>query len=401
MVQVELGPERSYPIFIGPGLLERRPELLAPHLTGQVLIVTNDTVASLHLEAADRAIRAALEAAGTRDGGGDPARVEHVCMPDGEEHKTLDVLERYVFDALLRNRFGRGCTLVALGGGVVGDMCGFAAASYQRGCKFVQIPTTVMAMVDSSVGGKTGVNHARGKNMIGAFHQPQCVFVDTDTLATLPARELASGLAEVVKYGLIRDAEFFRWQEENMARLLSRDPEAMSYAIQRSCVNKAEVVAADEHERSSGGGRATLNLGHTFGHAIETGCGYGAYLHGEAVAMGMGMAADLSVRLGWIDEALRGRVERLLLDAGLATSPPPDALDAERFLELMAVDKKNVGGKIRFILLKGDLGGCVFTGDFDQGKLMETLHKYTAAAEGASGSDSESAFAGAAPARAE
>ena len=306
----------------------------------------------------------------------DDSRVASVVLPDGEQFKTMDVLMK-VFETALSCRLGRKATIIALGGGVIGDMAGFAAAVYQRGCNFIQVPTTLMAMVDSSVGGKTGVNHPLGKNMIGAFYQPQCVVIDTDTLNTLPQRELASGIAEVVKYGLIRDAEFFEWQEQNMDRLVKRDTEALSYAIERSCLNKAAVVAADELE-SSAGVRATLNLGHTFGHAIENGCGYGKYLHGEAVAMGIVMAADMSKRLQWIDEGLLLRITDILQAAGLSTEPPrlPD-LDIERYLDLMAVDKKNVDGNLRLILLKGALGSCVFTPEFDHDKLMATLKAFT------------------------
>ncbi|CAI7865301.1 unnamed protein product [Closterium sp. NIES-54] len=279
----------------------------------------------------------------------------------------------------------RRCTFVALGGGVVGDMTGFAAASYLRGVNFIQIPTTVMSQVDSSVGGKTGVNHRLGKNMIGAFYQPQCVLIDTDTLASLPDRELASGLAEVIKYGLIRDAEFFEWQEENMDRLLARETAALAYAIKRSCENKAAVVAADEKE---GGLRATLNLGHTFGHAIENGLGYGEWLHGEAVAAGTVMAAHMSHRMGWIDAALRDRITAIIKRARLPTRPP-SAVTKEQFRSLMAVflllvfllplgqvDKKVADGQLRLILLKGSLGDCVFTGDFDKAALEATLDEF-------------------------
>ena len=287
-VEVELG-DRTYPIYIGSGLLAGG-DLLCKHVPGNTaLVVTNETVAPLYL---DRVVAALSE--------GGEIRVETVVLPDGEEHKNVDVLMK-VFDKALDARLDRQTTFVALGGGVIGDMTGFAAASYQRGVHFVQIPTTVMAMVDSSVGGKTGVNHPAGKNMIGAFYQPRCVLVDTDTLSTLPDREYASGMAEVVKYGLIRDADFFEWQERNVDALMARDGDVVVRAIERSCVNKAEVVALDEKE---GGVRATLNLGHTFGHAIETGIGYGEWLHGEAVSVGMVMAADMSERLGWTDESV-------------------------------------------------------------------------------------------------
>jgi len=278
-----------------------------------------------------------------------------------------------VFDAALTARLDRQTTFVALGGGVIGDMTGFAAATYQRGVHFIQVPTTTMAMVDSSVGGKTGVNHPLGKNMIGAFYQPRCVMIDVASLSTLPDRELGSGLAEVVKYGLIRDAAFFDWQEANMAKLMARDPEALVYAIERSCVNKAEVVALDEKE---GGVRATLNLGHTFGHAIENNLGYGEWLHGEAVSAGMVMAADMSFRLGWIDQSVVTRTEAILKAAALPVHVPA-GLGKEKFLDTMAVDKKVANGQLRLILLKGELGGCVFTGDFDRTKLDDTLDAFT------------------------
>ena len=336
-------------------------DLLRKHVPGNTaLVVTNETVAPLYL---DRVVAALSE--------GGEIRVETVVLPDGEEHKNVDVLMK-VFDKALDARLDRQTTFVALGGGVIGDMTGFAAASYQRGVHFVQIPTTVMAMVDSSVGGKTGVNHPAGKNMIGAFYQPRCVLVDTDTLSTLPDREYKSGMAEVVKYGLIRDADFFEWQERNVDALMARDGDVVVKAIERSCVNKAEVVALDEKE---GGVRATLNLGHTFGHAIETGIGYGEWLHGEAVSVGMVMAADMSERLGWIDESVARRTLDLLKKFDLPTDVP-ERMTVETFEKLMAVDKKAANGKLRLILLKGDLGGCVFTADFDARVLAETLDAY-------------------------
>jgi 3-dehydroquinate synthase len=309
---VELG-DRRYPIYIGPGLLDR-PELLRPHIPGrQVLVVSNTTVAPLYLERTCAALTG--------------LRHEAVILPDGEQYKTLAVLDE-VFTALLRHRFDRNCTIVALGGGVVGDMAGFAAACYQRGVHFIQIPTTLLAQVDSSVGGKTGVNHPLGKNMIGAFYQPRCVLADTDTIATLPDRELSAGLAEVIKYGLIRDLPFLEWLEAHLEALLAREAGALSEAIERSCRNKAEIVAADEREA---GERALLNLGHTFGHAIETGAGYGVWLHGEAVAAGMALAADLSARLGWLSGEQVGRILALLERAHLPLAPPPD-LTADDFL---------------------------------------------------------------------
>lgn len=349
---VELG-ERSYPIYIGRGLLTR-PDLYRQHIRGkQVMIVTNDTVAPLYLDQ----VRAALS----------PYQCEAVILPDGEQYKTLEVLNR-IFDALLGRRFDRRVTLVSLGGGVIGDMAGFAAACYQRGVDFIQIPTTLLSQVDSSVGGKTGVNHPLGKNMIGAFHQPRSVIADTATLDTLPDRELSAGIAEVIKYGLIRDPAFFTWLEANMDRLLARAPDALAYAIERSCANKADVVAADEHES---GVRATLNLGHTFGHAIETGMGYGTWLHGEAVGCGMVMAVRMSARLGWLNDADVMRTEALIEQARLPTRAPR-ALDTARFIELMGVDKKVQDGKIRLVLLK-TIGEAVVTDDFPLGLLREVI----------------------------
>ena len=317
------------------------------------MVVSNETVAPLYLGA----VEGALEG----------YRLERVILPDGERYKTLEVWSG-ILDGLLRSRFGRDCTIVALGGGVVGDMAGFAAACYQRGVDFIQVPTTLLAQVDSSVGGKTGVNHALGKNMIGAFHQPRAVVADTDTLGTLPDRELSAGVAEVVKYGLIRDAPFFAWLEANMAGLLEREAGVLARAIERSCRNKAEVVAADELEA---GQRALLNLGHTFGHAIEAGMGYGAWLHGEAVAAGMCMAADLSRRQGWLDAAALARIRALIAAARLPVDAPAD-LTPDRFRELMAIDKKVQDGRLRLVLLKG-IGEALVTGDFDPDALDATL----------------------------
>jgi len=332
-LNVDLG-ERSYPIAIGPGLLDDA-DLVVRHVNGrQVAIVTNTTVAPLYLEK----VAAPLRAAG-RD-------VLEIILPDGEVYKTWESLMR-IFDAMLAHKCDRKTTVVALGGGVIGDMAGFAAASYMRGVPFVQIPTTLLAQVDSSVGGKTGLNHPLGKNMIGAFYQPRAVLADTATLATLPARELAAGLAEVIKHGAILDAEFFDWLEVNMPALVARDPVALAHAIARSCEIKADVVRRDERE---GGLRAVLNFGHTFGHAIEAGLGYGNWLHGEAVGCGMVMAADLSQRLGQIDAVQAARVKALVAAAGLPVTAPD--LGTARWLELMEVDKKNEGGAIRFILLK-------------------------------------------------
>jgi 3-dehydroquinate synthase len=332
-LNVDLG-ERSYPIAIGPGLLDDAA-LLVRHVNGrQVAIVTNTTVAPLYLQQ----VAAPLRAAG-RD-------VLEIILPDGEQYKTWESLMQ-IFDALLAHKCDRKTTLVALGGGVIGDLTGFAAASYMRGVPFVQIPTTLLAQVDSSVGGKTGLNHPLGKNMIGAFYQPRAVLADTSTLATLPARELAAGLAEVIKHGAILDAAFFDWLEQNMDKLVARDPVALAHAIARSCEIKADVVRRDERE---GGLRAVLNFGHTFGHAIEAGLGYGNWLHGEAVGCGMVMAADLSQRLGQVDAATVARIKALVAAAGLPVAAPD--LGTARWLELMEVDKKNEGGAIRFILLK-------------------------------------------------
>ncbi len=342
-LNVALG-ERAYPIHIGRKLLGRA-DLILPHLkTKRVAIVTNEVVGPLYLGR----LRAGLEAAGVR--------TSAVVLPDGEAHKDWETLNR-IFDMLLAERCERSTTLVALGGGVVGDMGGFAAACYQRGMPFMQVPTTLLSQVDSSVGGKTAINHPLGKNMIGAFYQPRLVLADIDTLDTLSDRELSAGLAEVIKYGLIRDPEFLVWLEANLDRLMARDTDALAWAIERSCRNKAEVVVADETEQ---GERALLNLGHTFGHAIETGLGYGEWLHGEAVAAGTMMAAELSRRLGWIDAAAVVRIEALFERARLPVWGP--RLGVERFVELMAHDKKVEAGKLRLVLLR-DLGRAVMHGD--------------------------------------
>ncbi|MGZ8215715.1 3-dehydroquinate synthase [Methylomagnum sp.] len=348
--------ERSYPIYIGQDLLRSR-DILSRHIdSSQVLIVTNETVAPLYL---DRVLD------NLRD-----KQVSTVVLPDGEEYKTIGSAMA-VFDELLRLKFNRNAHLIALGGGVVGDLTGFAAACYQRGVPFLQIPTTLLAQVDSSVGGKTAVNHPHGKNMIGAFYQPKCVIADTATLDTLAGRELSAGLAEIIKYGLIRDPEFFGWLEQNMEALIGRDPVALTHAIERSCWNKAEVVAADEKET---GERATLNLGHTFGHAVETGLGYGEALHGEAVAIGMCQAADLSRRLGWLSEADVDRIVAILQRARLPVTPPP-SLDADSYLEHMAVDKKNLEGKLRLILLE-KIGKATLPMTVEIGPLRATLERY-------------------------
>jgi len=336
---VALG-ERSYPIHIGSGLLAR-PELILPHIKQKkAVVVTNETVAPLYLERLSSTLASG------------EIEVLPVVLPDGEQFKTWETLNQ-IFDALLGARCERSTTLIALGGGVIGDMGGFAAACYQRGMPFIQVPTTLLSQVDSSVGGKTAINHPLGKNMIGAFYQPKLVLADIATLDTLPDRELKAGLAEVIKYGLIRDPEFFVWLELNLDKLLARDPASLIYAVHRSCANKAEVVAADERES---GERALLNLGHTFGHAIETGMGYGEWLHGEAIAAGTLIAAELSCALGWIDAGLVARIEKLFVRAGLPVMAP--RLGAARYLELMSHDKKVQDGKLRLVLLRG-LGQAV------------------------------------------
>ena len=350
---VDLG-DRSYPIHIGAGLLGQA-ELILPHLAQKrVMVVTNTTVAPLYLAQ----LTATLESGGVK--------VAQVVLPDGEAYKNWETLN-LIFDALLTDRAERKTTLIALGGGVIGDMTGFAAACYQRGVPFVQIPTTLLSQVDSSVGGKTGINHPLGKNMIGAFYQPKVVLADTDTLRTLPARELSAGLAEVIKYGLIWDADFLAWLEANMDKLRALDADAVAHAIYRSCQIKAQVVGEDERE---GGIRAILNLGHTFGHAIETGMGYGNWLHGEAVAAGMVMAAQTSQRMGWLTETEVERTRALIRAAGLPDVAPD--LGVDTYLEYMGHDKKVEGGKMRFVLLK-KLGEAVITGDVPQDVLTAVL----------------------------
>lgn len=333
VLDVALG-ERSYPIRIGSGLLDDPASLLVALGRKRVFVVTNETVAPLYLERLLVGLRK------------HSVGVSAVVLPDGETHKDWTTLNR-IYDALLTGLAERSTTLIALGGGVIGDMTGFAAATYQRGVPFIQIPTTLLSQVDSSVGGKTAINHPLGKNMIGAFYQPKLVLADISTLNSLPDRELKAGLAEVIKYGLIRDLPFFEWLEENVERLLARDSEALADAVERSCRNKAEVVAADETEQ---GERATLNLGHTFGHAIETGLGYGVWLHGEAVAAGTMMAAVLSRKLGWLTDSDVTRIERLFVRAGLPVRGAP--LGADRYLSLMRHDKKVADGQLRLVLLR-------------------------------------------------
>jgi 3-dehydroquinate synthase len=346
--------ERSYPIHIGQDLLARSDLILPSIRRKQIAVVTNTTVAPLYLEQFCEPLR--------REG----VAIIPIVLPDGEQFKTAETLGK-IYDALLESRCERNTTLVALGGGVVGDMTGYAAATFLRGVPFIQVPTTLLAQVDSSVGGKTGINHPLGKNMIGAFWQPRLVLADTQTLNTLPGRELSAGLAEVIKYGLIRDPEFFVWLEQNMPKLLARDSDALAYAIRRSCENKAEVVAADERES---GERALLNLGHTFGHAIEAGMGYGVWLHGEGVAAGTMLAADLSRRLGWLTDADVARIAAIHVAANLPVVAPKLGVDV--YLDLMGLDKKVAEGKIRLILLQS-IGKAVFTADYPAALLRETL----------------------------
>ena len=351
-LKVNLG-ERSYPICIGQELLSQS-ELITQHIPGNsALIVTNTTVAPLYLQQLEQSL-------------GD-IRHQSLILEDGEEFKNLEVLSS-IYDFLLKNRYDRNTTLIALGGGVIGDITGYAAATYQRGVHLIQIPTTLLSQVDSSVGGKTAVNHPLGKNMIGAFYQPRAVIADTTTLNTLEDRQLSSGIAEVIKYGLIRDIEFLQWLEENLDRLLDREPEALAYAIERSCKNKAEIVAADEKES---GQRALLNLGHTFGHAIETGMGYGIWLHGEAIASGMVMAARLSHTLGWISENDVSRVVNILERANLPVKAPQN-MSADRFIELMAIDKKVSDGVLKLVLYKA-IGHAVISKDYTEVALREAI----------------------------
>ncbi len=356
--------ERSYPIFIGRDLLEHfisDSSLIAPYISGrQVVIVSNETIAPLYLHKILKIFS--------------NYQCKTVILPDGEIYKTYDGILP-IIDCLMENQFDRRVTLVALGGGVIGDMTGFAAAIYRRGVNFIQIPTTLLAQVDSSVGGKTGVNHPLGKNMIGAFHQPQCVIADTNTLNTLDERQLSAGLAEVIKYALINSAEFFTWLSNNIDELKNRNPAALAYAIEFSCQDKADIVAADEKEQ---GQRALLNLGHTFGHAIETALGYGNCLHGEAVAIGMIMAADLSVRHGWIDEKIQQQIIELIKLAGLPTQIPTEfdvRISAADFIKLMAGDKKVLDGQLHLVLMEA-LGKSIITADFDVKKLEQTLNAF-------------------------
>lgn len=355
IIEVDLG-ERKYPIYIGESVLSDQ-KLIDEHITSsQVLIVTNENVAPLYLKHIEKSL----------------SKVNHdvLILPDGESTKSLDSLNQ-IITCLMEKKYSRTCILIALGGGVIGDLTGFAAACYQRGVKFIQIPTTLLAQVDSSVGGKTAVNHPLGKNMIGAFYQPCAVLADTNVLSTLPEREFAAGLAEVIKYGLIRDKPFYEWLDENIELIISRDNEALSYTIERSCTNKAEVVAEDERES---GVRATLNLGHTFGHAIETALSYKDWLHGEAVGCGMLMAADLSMRLGFIEQELVDRIKSLLVRAKLPTKIP-SGINLKQMLENMKVDKKSRDGVLYLILLN-DIGDAVITSDYTEQALTETINHF-------------------------
>lgn len=351
-IDIELG-ERSYPIHIGSGLITQN-DLYTRAITGKnVLIVSNETVAPLYLDKVLSVLAA--------------YNVNSIILPDGEVFKTLATLET-IYDRLLELRYDRTCTLIALGGGVIGDMCGYAAASYQRGVNFIQIPTTLLSQVDSSVGGKTGVNHPLGKNMIGAFHQPKAVIADINSLSTLNERQLKAGISEVIKYGFLIDKPFHDWLCLNMQSLLDRNEEALTYAVQRSCQIKADVVAQDELEK---GLRALLNLGHTFGHAIETGMGYGNWLHGEAVAAGMCMAADLSMRLGWLTSDEKQDCIDLVARAGLPTQSPSE-MSTQQFIDLMAQDKKVRDHTLNLILFKG-IGETIMTSEFSEEMLIATI----------------------------
>ncbi len=352
---VQLG-KRSYPIYIGNNLLTE-PTHILKHIPGKhVFIISNEKVAPLYL---DQVLSRCKKLS-----------CEFKILPDGEQYKNLNTMET-IYNSLLEQHCDRDTTLIALGGGVVGDITGFAAATYQRGVHFIQIPTSLLAQVDSSVGGKTGVNHTLGKNMIGCFYQPQCVIADLDTLNTLDDRELSAGIAEIIKYGLIRDPEFFNWLENNIHSLLDRDPASLAYAVHRSCENKAQIVAEDELEQS--GKRALLNYGHTFGHAIETGMGYGNWLHGEAVAYGMIMAAHLSMKQGWLQENDYMRIEKIINSANLPVRAP-DSMNWETFIRLMSVDKKVREGKLHLVLLR-KIGKAILTTDFETSLLEETLRE--------------------------
>ena len=355
VIEVDLG-KRSYPIYIGDSILADK-ELINKQITShQVLVVTNETVAPLYLTSIVNNLTG--------------LDYDVLVLPDGESYKSLDCFNQ-IISRLMEKKFNRTCLLIALGGGVIGDLTGFVAACYQRGVKFIQIPTTLLAQVDSSVGGKTAVNHPLGKNMIGAFYQPSAVLADTSVLSSLPDREFSAGLAEVIKYGLIRDREFYDWLENNIDLLIQRDNEALIYTIERSCVNKAEVVAQDERES---GVRATLNLGHTFGHAIETGLSYKHWLHGEAVGCGMLMAADLSMRLGLLEQEQVDRIKQLLVRAKLPIKIHKD-IKLKQMLENMKVDKKSRDG-ILYLILLNDIGQATITADYTEQALTETINHF-------------------------
>lgn len=355
-INIDLG-DRSYPIYVGDQLIDN-PTILLNHIhTHTVVVVTNTTVAPLYLDTVTQSL-------------GDNTHIIPIILPDGEQYKNTETLNT-IYEVLLKNKCDREVMLIALGGGVIGDITGFAAASFMRGVKFIQIPTTLLSQVDSSVGGKTGINHALGKNMIGAFYQPQCVIADVGLLKTLPDRELSAGLAEVIKYGLIRDAAFFVWLEKTMPSLINKDPSTLIEAVIRSCENKADVVAQDEFE-SSKGIRATLNLGHTFGHAIEHAMGYGNWLHGEAVAAGMVMAAFLSQELGWLNSDEFDRTKQLIANANLPINPPDIPVD--QFMGLMQSDKKSQRGRIHLILQK-TIGEAILTSDYPEAALRKTLQQ--------------------------
>jgi len=355
-INIDLG-DRSYPIYVGDQLIDN-PTILLNHIhTHTVVVVTNTTVAPLYLDTVTQSL-------------GDNTHIIPIILPDGEQYKNTETLNT-IYEVLLKNKCDREVMLIALGGGVIGDITGFAAASFMRGVKFIQIPTTLLSQVDSSVGGKTGINHALGKNMIGAFYQPQCVIADVGLLKTLPDRELSAGLAEVIKYGLIRDAAFFVWLEKTMPSLINKDPSSLIEAVIRSCENKADVVAQDEFE-SSKGIRATLNLGHTFGHAIEHAMGYGNWLHGEAVAAGMVMAAFLSQELRWLKPDEFDRTKQLIANANLPINPPDIPVD--QFMGLMQSDKKSQRGRIHLILQK-TIGEAILTSDYPEAALRKTLQQ--------------------------
>ena len=356
-IKVALG-SRSYPIHIGAGILDK-PELYQPHIRGsKAVVITNETIAPLYAQI-------------VVDSVGKFAEVHTHVLDDGEIHKNLQTIGK-IFDKLLNIPCDRKTTIIALGGGVVGDTAGFAAACYQRGVPFIQVPTTLLAQVDSSVGGKTGVNHPLGKNMIGAFYQPQCVIADTNTLHSLPDRELRAGLAEVIKYGAIQDVKFLAWLDENIDSILKREPASLAHAIEVSCRSKAEVVAEDERET---GIRAILNFGHTFGHAIETWLNYKKWLHGEAVAVGMVMAAEFSTRLNLLSAHQASQVEQIIKRAGLPVLPP-DGMSTTDFLEAMSLDKKVQGKTIRIVVLDG-IGKAEIKDDYDFAELKNTLDAFT------------------------